>query len=203
MNTRLKRENRGVLIIFILIIILFFSNIFGASGANYDAESVIDNAETYNLEEQDLQLAITNIDDCTTLVVNSGTYTLTEDATYCYLDLNYGTSLIIKDGVKLTLTRENILSKGSIYNYGEIDITKFTFNYGYVSNHGDVLFYNSGDIIGDEINFYMTGQSQHDKSYLTLNCGSSITANTIRLSIGCENIDDIIQDLDEAFKAIA
>lgn len=31
----------------------------------------------------------------------------------------------------------------------------------------------------------------------------SIRPNTIRLSIGCENIDDIIQDLDEAFKAIA
>ena len=30
-----------------------------------------------------------------------------------------------------------------------------------------------------------------------------IRQNTIRLSIGCENIDDIIQDLDEAFKAIA
>lgn len=30
-----------------------------------------------------------------------------------------------------------------------------------------------------------------------------IRTNTIRLSIGCENIDDIIQDLDEAFKAIA
>lgn len=30
-----------------------------------------------------------------------------------------------------------------------------------------------------------------------------IHLNTIRLSIGCENIDDIIQDLDEAFKAIA
>lgn len=30
-----------------------------------------------------------------------------------------------------------------------------------------------------------------------------IRLNTIRLSIGCENIDDIIQDLDEAFKAIA
>lgn len=29
-----------------------------------------------------------------------------------------------------------------------------------------------------------------------------IRTNTIRLSIGCENIDDIIQDLDEAFKAI-
>ena len=29
-----------------------------------------------------------------------------------------------------------------------------------------------------------------------------IRPNTIRLSIGCENIDDIIQDLDEAFKAI-
>ena len=28
-------------------------------------------------------------------------------------------------------------------------------------------------------------------------------SNTIRLSIGCENIDDIIQDLDEAFKAVA
>ena len=30
-----------------------------------------------------------------------------------------------------------------------------------------------------------------------------IRPNTIRLSIGCENIDDIIQDLDEAFKTIA
>ena len=30
-----------------------------------------------------------------------------------------------------------------------------------------------------------------------------IRPNTIHLSIGCENIDDIIQDLDEAFKAIA
>ena len=30
-----------------------------------------------------------------------------------------------------------------------------------------------------------------------------IRTNTIRLSIGCENIDDIIQDLDEAFKAVA
>lgn len=30
-----------------------------------------------------------------------------------------------------------------------------------------------------------------------------IRPNTIRLSIGCENIDDIIQNLDEAFKAIA
>ena len=29
-----------------------------------------------------------------------------------------------------------------------------------------------------------------------------IRSNTIRLSIGCENIDDIIQDLDEAFKAV-
>lgn len=30
-----------------------------------------------------------------------------------------------------------------------------------------------------------------------------IRPNTIRLSIGCENIDDIIQDLDDAFKTIA
>lgn len=30
-----------------------------------------------------------------------------------------------------------------------------------------------------------------------------IRSNTIRLSIGCENIDDIIRDLDEAFKAVA
>ena len=29
-----------------------------------------------------------------------------------------------------------------------------------------------------------------------------ITRSTVRLSIGTENIDDIIQDLDEAFKAI-
>ena len=30
-----------------------------------------------------------------------------------------------------------------------------------------------------------------------------IKPNTIRLSIGTENIDDIIEDLDEAFKAIS
>lgn len=30
-----------------------------------------------------------------------------------------------------------------------------------------------------------------------------IRPNTIRLSIGCENIDDVMQDLDEAFKAVA
>ena len=33
--------------------------------------------------------------------------------------------------------------------------------------------------------------------------GSGIKPNTIRLSIGTENIDDIIEDLDEAFKAIS
>ncbi len=33
--------------------------------------------------------------------------------------------------------------------------------------------------------------------------GSGIKPNTIRLSIGTENIDDIIEDLDEAFKAVA
>ena len=31
----------------------------------------------------------------------------------------------------------------------------------------------------------------------------NIKPNTIRLSIGTENIDDIIEDLDEAFKAVA
>ena len=31
---------------------------------------------------------------------------------------------------------------------------------------------------------------------------SGIKPNTIRLSIGTENIDDIIEDLDEAFKAV-
>ena len=29
-----------------------------------------------------------------------------------------------------------------------------------------------------------------------------IKPNTIRLSIGTENVDDIIEDLDEAFKAV-
>ncbi|MFR6562563.1 MAG: PLP-dependent transferase [Eubacterium ventriosum] len=32
--------------------------------------------------------------------------------------------------------------------------------------------------------------------------GSGIKPNTIRLSIGTENVDDIIEDLDEAFKAV-
>ena len=31
---------------------------------------------------------------------------------------------------------------------------------------------------------------------------SGIKVNTVRLSIGTENIDDIIEDLDEAFKAV-
>ena len=31
---------------------------------------------------------------------------------------------------------------------------------------------------------------------------SGIKTNSIRLSIGTENIDDIIEDLDEAFKAV-
>ncbi|NLI89112.1 MAG: hypothetical protein GX366_01695, partial [Epulopiscium sp.] len=31
---------------------------------------------------------------------------------------------------------------------------------------------------------------------------SGIKPNTVRLSIGTENIEDIIEDLDEAFKAI-
>ena len=32
--------------------------------------------------------------------------------------------------------------------------------------------------------------------------GAGITPGLIRLSVGIENIDDIIQDLDEAFKAV-
>ena len=32
---------------------------------------------------------------------------------------------------------------------------------------------------------------------------AGITPTTIRLSIGTEHIDDIIQDLDEAFRAVA
>ena len=32
--------------------------------------------------------------------------------------------------------------------------------------------------------------------------GAGIRRNTIRLSIGIEHIDDIIQDLDEAFRAV-
>ena len=32
--------------------------------------------------------------------------------------------------------------------------------------------------------------------------GSGIKPNTIHLSIGTENIDDIIEDLEEAFKAV-
>ena len=45
-----------------------------------------------------------------------------------------------------------------------------------------------------------TTHSQLDEEGL-LACG--IKATTIRLSIGTENIDDIIEDLDEAFKAVA
>jgi len=155
-----------------------------------DAQSVIDDVETYELEENELSITIADIEhaitveyDCETLNIGfNETYIVSEDEEYCFLNLDYGATLIVENGAKLTLTEENNISKGLIYNYGEIDVSKFTFNYGYVSNHGDVLFYNAGDIKGDEVNLYMTGQSQGNKSYLTLNCGSSITADTVRLS---------------------
>ena len=193
MNTRLKRENRGVLIIFILIIILFFSNIFGASGANYDAESVIDNAETYNLEEQDLQITITNIDeaitteyDCTTLhIAVDETYFISGEETYCYIDLQqagnnncHSGKLIIEEGGSLTLTEINTITSGEIDNYGTLNVDSIYIKTGQ-TNGVKTIFYNSGTINAENGIAFGKGESWDelsDSEFLTFTCGSIINA---------------------------
>lgn len=62
------------------------------------------------------------------------------------------------------------------------------------------LLANVADVKSLVIHPATTTHSQCTKEELL---DQGIRPNTIRLSIGCENIDDIIQDLDEAFKAIA
>lgn len=62
------------------------------------------------------------------------------------------------------------------------------------------LFANVADVKSLVIHPATTTHSQCTEEELL---DQGIRPNTIRLSIGCENIDDIIQDLDEAFKAVA
>lgn len=62
------------------------------------------------------------------------------------------------------------------------------------------LLANVADVKSLVIHLATTTHSQCTEEELL---DQGIRPNTIRLSIGCENIDDIIQDLDEAFKAIA
>ena len=61
------------------------------------------------------------------------------------------------------------------------------------------LLANVADVKSLVIHPAATTHSQCTKEELL---DQGIRPNTIRLSIGCENIDDIIQDLDEAFKAV-
>ena len=61
------------------------------------------------------------------------------------------------------------------------------------------LLANVADVKSLVIHPATTTHSQCTKEELL---DQGIRPNTIRLSIGCENIDDIIQDLDEAFKAV-
>ena len=62
------------------------------------------------------------------------------------------------------------------------------------------LLANVADVKSLVIHLATTTHSQCTEEELL---DQGIRPNTIRLSIGCENIDDIIQDLDEAFKAVA
>ena len=48
-----------------------------------------------------------------------------------------------------------------------------------------------------------TGKDKDDREADEEKADQGIKPNTIRLSIGTEHIDDIIEDLDEAFKAIS
>ena len=62
------------------------------------------------------------------------------------------------------------------------------------------LLANVADVKSLVIHSASTTHSQLNEAELLLDQGSK--KNTVRLSIGTENIDDIIEELDEAFKTV-
>ncbi len=87
---------------------------------------------------------------------------------------------------------------GSIFTFepigGKEKAIKFTESLRLFS-----LLANVADMKSLVIHPASTTHSQLDEKGLE---AAGITSSTIRLSIGCENIDDILEDLDEAFKKI-
>ena len=87
---------------------------------------------------------------------------------------------------------------GSIFTFeikgGAAEAQKFIDNLELFS-----LLANVADVKSLAIHPASTTHSECNEAELL---DQGIKPNTIRLSIGTENIDDIIQDLDEAFKAI-
>ena len=153
MNTRLKRENRGVLIIFILIIILFFSNIFGASGqpysyTDYITGCVLNIPPNVQIEIPDaVVLKLTNIimGEGSSLV-NNGTIKIVESCesdTYADFDFDVSCYQYLDNSHAKNVFTNN----GSFYckNYNQKIITK-SYNNGqpiYWTNTGEIIC--SGD----------------------------------------------------------
>ena len=90
-------------------------------------------------------------------------------------------------------------NSGSIFTFeikgGAAEAQKFIDNLELFS-----LLANVADVKSLAIHPASTTHSECNEAELL---DQGIKPNTIRLSIGTENIDDIIEDLDEAFKALA
>lgn len=164
----------------------------------------------YSSNETDLSITITNIEtaiieenNCTTLHVNRGeTFIIHSGDTleYCYIEFDEprityypenrryeAGKIIIEDGGKLKLTRNNVIESGIIENYGEIDCgtNSFTIYPRIHSNTGMPLckFNNNGKFRA--ANFTMGSESMRTaEEYFSFSCGSDfIVANTISMTL--------------------
>lgn len=147
-----------------------------------DGSSLVDGYDEYVNNEASLTEIIAeiseNIDsECTTLSITSGTYRLRSDASYCYLDISENASLIIDEGVTLTLTKTNIVNYGTITNYGTIDCGSNDLTIlPRIENDKNVCkFYNNGLIKAG--NFYLGNSSYLANTNLfSFSCASGIIA---------------------------
>ena len=172
MNTRIKRENRGVLIIFILIIILFFSNILGASGqpysyTNYITGCVLNIPTNVQIEIPDaVVLKLTNIimGEGSSLV-NNGTIKIVESCeSDTYADFNFENSCFNNN---VTFTNngkfycKSYLQKNIMYNSKTIhwnNIGEIICEENFDSEWGWPHYYNSdcdSKLKADKISFYI------------------------------------------------
>ena len=164
-----------------------YSNGNGPNGKLSDGSALVDDYDEYVAHEATLAATIaevsTGIDNlsCTTLTINSGTYRLSADASYCYLSIARGATLLIDNGVTLTLTRDNTIDNGTISNYGTIDCgnNSFTVIPRSIDNPRKTCrFTNNGYV--KAYNFYLgTNESDATKAnttYFSFSCGSGIIA---------------------------
>lgn len=146
-----------------------------------DGSYLVDGYDEYTTNETTLASNIASISEsidelsCTTLTINSGTYRLSADASYCYLSIARGASLHIDEGVTLTLTRDNTIDNGSIINYGTIDC----------GNHDFTIIPRYTDWPRKECRFTNNGYVRAKNFYLGTNESDATKANTTYFSFSC------------------